>query len=75
MSQAILWDINVTTAALQACSLADAAKIASCLQKQAFFDTGFLFQIIYDIGDDADRFFIILMGTIEVFTHPPGTLR
>lgn len=34
-----------------------------------------LCQILYDIGDEADRFYIILTGSCEVWTHPPSNLR
>eukprot|EP00195_Chlamydomonas_chlamydogama_P007490 CAMPEP_0202906884 /NCGR_PEP_ID=MMETSP1392-20130828/40599_1 /ASSEMBLY_ACC=CAM_ASM_000868 /TAXON_ID=225041 /ORGANISM="Chlamydomonas chlamydogama, Strain SAG 11-48b" /LENGTH=944 /DNA_ID=CAMNT_0049595565 /DNA_START=401 /DNA_END=3235 /DNA_ORIENTATION=+ len=32
-------------------------------------------QTVYMSGDDPEKFYIILTGTVEVWTHPPGNMR
>lgn len=34
-----------------------------------------LLQLIYDIGQQASNFYIILSGRIDIWSHPPGSIR
>jgi hypothetical protein len=34
-----------------------------------------LLQLIYDIGQQASNFYIILSGRIDTWSHPPGSSR